>query len=294
MRIVYIGTVEFSRKALEKLIQLKADIVGVLTMEDSAYNADFADLSELCKKHGISCMFVKDINAQQSQEWIKDKRPDIVFCFGLSQILKNNILKIAPKGVLGYHPAKLPSNRGRHPLIWALALGLEKTASTFFFMDEGVDSGDILSQEDIGIEYSDNAHTLYRKITETALRQIESFLPKLEGNNYSRITQDDSRANNWRKRGQDDGRIDFKMNSRSIYNLVRALTKPYIGAHLLYKGKEIKVWAATEEDYGSVNIEYGKVLEISQGGILVKCCGGAIRLVEHEFEVLPKAGEYLL
>jgi len=65
-----------------------------------------------------------------------------------SSLLKKELLSLPPNGVLGYHPAKLPQNRGRHPLIWSLVLGLEESASTFYFMDEGADSGDILSQKD--------------------------------------------------------------------------------------------------------------------------------------------------
>ena len=79
---------------------------------------------------------------------------------------------------MGYHPASLPENRGRHPIIWALALGLKKSASTFFFMEEGADDGDILSQKEFEILYEDDAKSLYEKVTDMALNQIEDFLPK--------------------------------------------------------------------------------------------------------------------
>lgn len=294
MRIVYIGTVEFSKIALEKLIQLKADIVGVLTQESSTLNADFADLVGICVKNNIPYKYVTDINEKENQEWIKDKCPDIIFCFGFSQIIKSALLSIPSKGFIGCHPAELPKNRGRHPLIWALALGLDSTASTFFFMDQGADSGDILSQENVVIEYSDDARTLYHKVTNVALRQIESFLVKLQKNTYSRVPQDHTKANAWRKRGKEDGKIDFRMTNRAIYNLVRALTKPYVGAHVVYQGEEIKIWRVVEKKCDIRNIEPGKVLEVSDDLVLVKCYEGAILLVEHEFTTLPQTGEYLL
>ncbi|MFA4934080.1 MAG: formyltransferase family protein [Candidatus Omnitrophota bacterium] len=294
MKIVYIGTVEFSKAALQKLIELKADVVGVLTRKSSGLNADFADLSSICVKNKIPYKYVTDINIKENQEWIRNKRPDIIFCFGFSQIIKKAILKIPSLGIVGYHPAKLPINRGRHPLIWALALGLGKTASTFFFMDESCDSGDILSQRNILIEYSDDAGSLYRKVTNIALRQMEGFLPKLQKNNYSRIPQDHSKSSCWRKRIKEDGRIDFRMTSRAIYNLVRALTKPYPGAHLIWRGEEVKIWQVVEKKYNIANIECGKVLGISGRQVLVKCYAGAILLTVHEFKVLPQTGEYLL
>ena len=88
-------------------------------------------------------------------------------------------------GVLGFHPTKLPQNRGRHPIIWSLALGLKKSASTFFFMDEGADSGKILSQKNFEILDSDDAQSLYDKFVNIALLQIENFLPQLKKKNLS-------------------------------------------------------------------------------------------------------------
>ena len=133
MKIVFIGTVEFSKKALKKLIELNAQVIGVCTKENSAFNSDFADLRPLCKKNKIPFKLVNDVNSKDNYNWIKSLNPDIIFCFGWSNILKKDILTLAPMGVLGFHPSKLPQNRGRHPLIWTLALGLKKSASTFFF-----------------------------------------------------------------------------------------------------------------------------------------------------------------
>jgi len=293
MRIVFIGTVEFSLKALDKLLELNANVVGVCTKERSNFNADFADLTPICRKNNIPYKFIEDINSKENVEWIKSLKPDVVFCFGWSSLIKKELLNLSPMGVVGYHPAKLPQNRGRHPLIWTLVLGLEKSASTFFFMDEGADRGDILSQVEFEIDYKDDARSLYDKTTNIALKQIENFLPKLENNTYKRIKQDYSKANYWRKRTKKDGEIDFRMSGRAIYNLVRALTKPYVGAHLIYKEKEIKVWKVEEVECNLKNIEPGKILEVKDNTVLVKCYDNAIRILEHEFDELPKEGEYL-
>jgi len=148
MRIVFIGAVEFSLKALEKLVELDANIVGVCTKKSSTFNADYADLTNVCKKKNIPYKYVDDINSKDNIEWIKKLNPDIIFCFGWSYLIKKELLKLPKMGIVGYHPANLPKNRGRHPLIWALALGLKKSASTL------------------------------------ALKQIEEFLPKLENKTY--------------------------------------------------------------------------------------------------------------
>lgn len=293
MRIVFIGTVEFSLKTLGKLIELDANIVGVCTKEKSSFNTDYADLTKVCKINQIPYKYIDNINSKDNVEWIKKLNPDIIFCFGWSSLIKKELLELPEMGIVGYHPANLPKNRGRHPLIWALALGLKKSASTFFFMKEGADDGDILSQKEFEILYEDDARTLYEKVTNLALKQIEEFLPKLENKTYKAKKQDETLANVWRKRSKKDGEIDFRMCSLTVYNLVRALTKPYVGAHVVYNGKEVKIWKVNEVLCDLQNLEPGKVLEVKGNTILVKCYDNAIKIIEHEFKQLPKVGEYL-
>lgn len=293
MKILFIGTVEFSKKALQKLIELNAQVVGVCTKENSEFNSDFADLRPLCEKNKIPYKFTDNVNSEDNCDWIKSFNPDIIFCFGWSNLLKKDILTLAPMGVLGFHPSELPKNRGRHPLIWALALGLKKSASTFFFMNEGIDSGKILSQKRFDILENDDVQILYDKFTSIALLQIEEFLPQLQKKTYQTIKQTDETSNTWRRRTKIDGKIDFRMSSQAIYNLVRALSKPYVGAHVNYKEKEIIVWKVQIIDNKQVNIESGKVLDINEDKILVKTYDGAIEIIHHEFKKLPNIGEYL-
>ncbi len=293
MKIVFIGTVEFSKKALQKLVDIDADLVGVCTKEKSSFNSDFADLTPICKENKIPFNFVEDINSKESINWIKDLNPDIIFCFGWSSLIKNELLSLAPMGVVGYHPAKLPQNRGRHPIIWALALGLKRSASSFFFMDDKADSGDIISQKEFEILDSDDAKTLYDKIIQLALIQIEDFVPQLKDNTYTRIKQDQALSNVWRKRNKADGKIDFRMSSKAIYNLVRALTKPYVGAHIEYKEKDISIWKVKIIENNDINIESGKVIESSKEKLIIKTYDAAIEILEHEFKEVPKVGEYL-
>ncbi len=293
MKIVFIGSVEFSERALKKLIEIGVDIVGVVTKESSSFNSDFVDLSKIASESNIPYLYTKDINSTDSHNWIKEKQPDIIFCFGWSQLLKKEILRIPQKGVVGYHPSNIPENRGRHPLIWAIVLGLKETASTFFIMDEGADTGDIISQRSFKIHYEDYAEDVYKKMTKTALAQIEEFVPKIESNTIKKIPQDLNAGNSWRKRGKKDGEIDFRMSTDNIYNLVRALSKPYIGAHITHQDKGIKVWKTSPAEFKPKNIEPGKILDTDGYKIKVKTGDSAIWLIEHEFEKMPQVNSYL-
>jgi methionyl-tRNA formyltransferase len=292
VRIVFIGTVKFSRIMLEKVVDEGGHVVGVITKQESAFNSDFEDLSTFARDNNIPFLYVKDINHEDSVSWINQLKPDIIFCFGWSNLIKMNVLEIPPFGVIGFHPALLPSNKGRHPLIWAKVLGLKKSGTTFFFMDEGADTGDILDQMQFDITFDDDAFSLYKKMTQNALLQVERFLPQLQAGNFNRIKQTGI-GNTWRKRDALDGLIDFRMSSEAICNLIRGLTKPYVGAHCIYKGREIKVWEAELSHVGEVNSEPGKVLCSKNGILTVKTFDGAITLTKHDFQDLPTINTYI-
>jgi methionyl-tRNA formyltransferase len=293
MKIVFIGAVKFSEQALNKLVDIKSSIVGVCTLENSNFNSDHVDLSPLCRKNNIPVRYTPSINSEEVIGWISDLAPDVIFCFGWSRLIKKRLLNIAPLGVIGYHPALLPANRGRHPLIWSLILGLKESGSTFFFMDEGTDSGDILSQRNVSISKMDDAGTLYEKVSKTALNQIEQFVPTLTNTTFRRYPQDHSKANCWRKRGRSDGQIDWRMSSVAIHNLVRGLSKPYVGSHFILDGNDVKVWHSEPVDEKRTNIEPGKILSVDNLGIIVKTGVGAIRLIQIEPQVNLIPGEYL-
>ena len=293
MRIVFIGSVEFSQQAFNELLNLRANIVGVCTLAKSSINSDHADLSETAMHANIPVRFTPNINDSASVDWVRALRPDVLFCFGWSYLLKREILSLPTIGTVGYHPSYLPANRGRHPLIWALALGLTETASTFFFMDEGTDSGDILSQEVVPISADDDASTLYATITQVALRQIRAFLPQLSTRTYTAIPQDHLHANHWRRRDASDGLIDWRMAATSIYNLVRALTHPYVGAHFLFDGEPVKVWSSEVISDAPSNIEPGKIISVDSRGPIIKAGIGALRLLETTPHVKFETGNYL-
>lgn len=293
MRVVFIGAVKFSARALEELIDMPIQLVGVCTLKESTFNTDHVDLRQIAEKKNIPVRYTPDINSEANLFWIAGLSPDVIFCFGWSRLIRKYLLDLPPLGVIGFHPAALPANRGRHPIIWALVLGLQETASTFFFMDEGADSGDIISQEFLKITDRDDAGILYEKITQTALKQLREFVPRLAQGNCQRMSQDTKRANVWRKRRKTDGCIDWRMAAISIHNLVRGLSRPYVGAHFECEGEEIKVWRTSVEKNALENIEPGKVLECSENCILVKAGIGAIRLHEIEPSISIRVGEYL-
>jgi len=294
VKIVVVGAVQFTRSMLKAIVETKHQVVGVITSNSAGINSDYVNLVPFCEDYQIPLYKTNDINASETVEWVQHRLADVVLCLGWSRLIKREMLRVTTLGVVGYHPALLPRNRGRHPLIWALVLDLEETGSTFFFMDEGADSGDILSQSRIRIDDQDDASTLYEKMTVTAAKQIVELLPLLEEKSYTRTPQDHKLANTWRKRGMKDGEIDWRMSARMIYNLIRALTHPYVGAHFMYQGEEYKVWSSSVSDYEvDKNFEPGKVLVQHDDVTTIQCGVGCINLYKIEPPLLVQKGGYL-
>lgn len=296
MKILFIGCVESSYILLKELIAHGASICGVVTKRESKFNSDFNDLADLCVSNSLEYIYSENANDSRTTEFIKSKKPDIIYCFGWSFLLSKEIINIPRLGVVGFHPAKLPYNKGRHPLIWALVLGLESTASTFFMIDEKADNGDIVSQVDIPISFEDDAKCLYNKVMQVAKKQVVQITKSFSEDSIVFKHQNSNEGNFWRKRSKNDGKIDFRMSSLSIYNLIRGLSRPYVGAHIEFNGCEYKVWAAKiiEKNLDKFkNIEPGKLIEIyDDKSFLVKTGDGLIKILESD-ELNLRVGEYI-
>ena len=130
-KVVLIGCVKFSECVLQEIVDKNlCNLVGVCTRTQSSINSDAHDLAPTCNQNNIDVLYVDNINSISSINWISDKKPDIILCVGWSRLLSSEVLAIAKERCIGFHPSLLPHNRGRHPLIWALALGLEKTGTS--------------------------------------------------------------------------------------------------------------------------------------------------------------------
>ena len=112
MRIVFIGAVEFSLSALEKILSLDGNVVGVCTLKSSTFNSDFVDLTSFAGSRNIPTIYVEDINSSKSVKWISNLNPDVIFCFGWSRLLRPCILNLAPLVLLDSIPPPCPPIEG--------------------------------------------------------------------------------------------------------------------------------------------------------------------------------------
>ncbi len=292
MKILLIGSVIFSKFILNELIKKNYNLIGVCTSKKKN-NSDFFDLSKISKKNSIPYKFVNNINSADTFKWIKNKKPDLIICCGWSQIIKKSILKVPTFGCIGYHPSDLPRNRGRSPIIWTIFLGLKFCGSTFFKMTEEADKGKILSKKKIKIQSNDDASIIYKKLCLIGTKQIHEAIKKIKISKFKKNYKTKIISNFWRKRKFNDGKIDWRMSSTKVDNLVKALAKPYPNAHFIYQNKIVKVLKSKKIKYLNINIEPGKIILIKNKKIIVKCGDGAVLLSKIFPNVKFKINTYL-
>lgn len=295
-KVLFIGCVDFSRRLLERVLENGlVSVCGVITKRCSPFNSDHCDLTALADGAGVPCSYTEKGAEVDILGYLGEFKPDAIYCFGWSHLLAPSVLTSTPMGCIGYHPALLPHNRGRHPIIWALALGLAETGSTFFRMDEGADTGDILSQRIVPISQEDDALSLYDKLSGAAEDQIRELDMMLVAGALRGVPQKATDGNSWRKRTKHDGWIDFRMPSAGIRNLVRALRPPYPGAYVRFAGEEHVVGRVViPEAYPQKidNVEPGKILGVEGGSIHVRTGDGVICITQHSLPSTIREGEY--
>ena len=280
--------------ALQSLIGMsEVEIRAVVTLRASRYNADFADVAGVAQAAGIPVHYADDMDPEALQKALEGHAADLGFVIGWSRLLPRAVIDSTALGFVGYHPAALPCNRGRHPIIWTIALGLDEAASTFFMIDEGQDSGPIVSQQPVPVAPRETAATLYAKLLDLIPGQLAEIVTGLDRGTLVPAPQDDSRASYWRKRGRADGAIDWRMSATTIDRLVRSLSAPYPGAEFVHDGETVTLWKCAVLDEGPANAEPGKVVAMRGTCPVVKAGEGCVILEEMTPVREISVGDYL-
>lgn len=291
-KIVYIGTVKFSKLLLEEILIYKSRIDILIVSTKKKINSDFVDMNEIAKKENLNIHFTNDINSTKTYNVIRNFGPDYIFCFGWSRLIKKKIINCAKQFSIGYHPAELPKNRGRHPIIWAIYLGLKQTASTFFQLTEKVDDGYIIDQKIIKIKKTYKSLNLYNALIKISKKQIKHIVKKIIYNRKIDVYKKKN-DNIWRKRSFLDGIIDWRMSGTSIIRLVNALSSPYPGAIFKYKNKYVNVQNAIIVKKKPENLEPGKILEVNKKYFKITCDDCVIKISKSKSIIKLKKNTYL-
>jgi len=163
---------------------------------------------------------------------LRASKPDVILCFSYSMILDKEMLEIPTLCAINIHGGLLPRYRGANVLNWALIEGAEVTGLTAHHMTTGIDEGDIIYQDTTQIRENDTALTVKHRLDALGMGMISRIDTELRaGRDLPRRPQDPTQARYYRRRRPEDGRIDWSASDREIFNLIRALVKPWPGAY---------------------------------------------------------------
>jgi methionyl-tRNA formyltransferase len=247
MRLAFFGYHNVGYFCLKVLIrQCRAfgdEIVAVVTHADNPReNIWFASVRDLGFRHYLPVYQPEDPNDPEFVRVMAKLQPDFLFSVYYRHMLKQPLLDLPRLGALNLHGSLLPKYRGRVPVNWALIHGETETGVTLHYMEAKADRGDIVAQKRVSITPEDTAYTLFARMTVAAAELLEEVYPLLRAGRAPRMPQDHSQATYFGGRTPEEGRIDWTMPAREIYNLVRAVTHPFPGAFTTYRGKRLFIW----------------------------------------------------
>ncbi len=277
MKIAYISGVKFGYDLLKEILQKNFEISVVFSYQDSKklLYSDIISFESICKKFGIRNIQVNNINDKKNIEILQSLQPDLILVMGWSQLLKSEIIQTAKLAVIGSHPTELPKFRGRAPIPWTIIKELKESALTFFYIDEGIDDGDILHQNKFKITDNDDSESLYQKITDLGKKMIIQSLKNLQEGTAKRTKQDETKfIEYWPKRTSEDGKIDWSKNAKDILTLIRASTFPYPGAFTFFNQLQLKIFKARYID--DKITKPGIILDVKKNLVKVGTSNGSI------------------
>jgi methionyl-tRNA formyltransferase len=276
---VFIGGVDVSFACLRALCEAGRPPRLALGYDESRAQASgYADLAPLCEEHGVELLRVRDVNADDVRARLEAAEPEVGLVVGWSQLLKRPLLTLPRHGMVGIHPTPLPKGRGRAPIPWTILKGLPRTASTMFFLTEGVDDGDIVGAVPVEVEEREDAGSLYAKHRQAHVELVTTHIDQLLAGSVPRAPQDDASATYWPGRKPEDGRIDPTRPAAEVDRLVRAVTHPFPGAFLEREGERVILWR-TEPAEGPPDAAPGEIVSRDDGDFL-SCGDGALRILE--------------
>ncbi len=283
MKIAVLGTTPMTVSCIFQFIKKGWEVAAVISLPESNRPLNSVDLKGISDEIGAVYYETEELNSRETELFLKQMELDYIFSTW-PYIIKDNILNVPKYFVIGSHPTQLPYNRGRHPLHWLISMGIKESFISLFIMDSGVDSGNILIQEQYSCACDYGIQEVYENMLAASNRAIGQLCDKLEKNPlYQGMVQDDSKANYWRKRNIFDVIIDCRMRAVDIQRLVKSFNKPYECAVLVYKDNMIRVTDAqimksTEGEDSLQRMETGKIVRIEENSISVKASDQIIQL----------------
>ena len=295
MKVVFMGTPDFAEKSLRSLVEAKYDVIGVVTNPDKPKGRGMKMVASPVKQYALE----KGLKIYQPEkvrkntefiEEIKGLSPDVICVVAYGKILPKEILEIPKLGCINVHGSLLPKYRGAAPIQWAVLNGDKTTGVTTMYMDEGMDTGDMILKQEVEIGEDETTGELWDKLAKIGGELLVKTLKEIEKGTAPRQKQGEE-FTLAPMLSKDMAKIEWnKKTAQEIKNLVRGLN-PIMGAYTFLNGKKIKFWKvdlAKEDEIIAENLGFlgngAVLLADTKDGLYIKAKEGIIKVLEIQGE----------
>lgn len=280
MRVIFMGTPDFSVGTLEALIRAGHQVVLAVTQPDKPKGRggkmQFPPVKETALEHGIPVFQPRKVREPENIEELRKYQADVIVVVAFGQILPREILELTPYGCINVHASLLPSYRGAAPIQWAVINGETVSGVTTMQMDEGLDTGDMLLKTEVPLEPEETGGSLHDKLAAAGASLCVRTLKALEEGTVTPKKQGESPTAYASMLKKEMGEIRWEDPAISIERLIRGLN-PWPSAYTGWQDKTMKIWEAEilEEDSGQ---EPGTVVRVDKDGFLVQTGKGLLKV----------------
>lgn len=280
------GTPDFAAGTLESIVKAGYEVVGVVTQPDKpkgrGKGVSMPAVKEKALEYNLPVFQPVKVKEQDSVEVIRNMNPDVIVVVAFGQIISKEILDMSKYGCINVHASLLPAYRGAAPIQWAVIDGLEKTGVTTMQMDESIDTGDIIMQEELVLDAKETGGSLFDRLCVLGSSLIVKTLKALEDGTATRTKQNDALSNYAKKFNKSTGNIEFKEDAVKIERLIRGLN-PWPSAYTHINGKTLKIWDADVIESEN-KAAPGTVIAIEKNSFTVQCGKDALKIYEVQIE----------
>lgn len=289
MKIVFMGTPDFSVGALEAIIEAGHQVSAVVTQPDKPKGRkkelQMSPVKECALRHGIPVFQPIKIRTPEAVEELRTYEADVFVVAAFGQILSEEILQMPRYGCINIHASLLPKYRGAAPIQWVILNGEAETGITIMQMDKGIDTGDMFLKCVVPLEPKETGESLSDKLREAGAGLIVKALPMLERGELVPEKQNEAEATYVSVLKKSQGHIDWTKDAISIERLVRGLNS-WPSAYTYYNGKSLKIWEAepVQEEQQSLSQKAGIITRVEKDAFYVKTGDGLLKITELQME----------
>ena len=289
LKVLFMGTPDFAVPTLEALCNSEYDVIEVVTQPDKpkgrGKSVQMTPVKECALKYDIPVYQPVRLRNEESVAHLAELDIDFMVVVAFGQILPKSVLDMPRYGCINVHSSLLPAYRGAAPMQWTIINGETKTGVTTMYMDEGIDTGDILLQEETPIYDDETGGSLHDRLAEMGANLLIKTLKGIEDNTITRIKQDDSKSNYVGMLNKSHGKMDFTKSAIELERLVRGLN-PWPSAYTTLNGKMFKIWEAKaiEDNSQYEGIKEGTIVKINKYSLVVKTGEGLLELFQVQLE----------